>query len=321
MNSIRKIQSLWIPYLSAVFRNLSAEKNYIWHKGVQVAEMSVAAAAAAAARKRLFRIQYISDIHLEFHDKLNSGSIQPEMFLNPVAPYLALCGDIGFPERPALRVFLEWCSKNYQHVFWVPGNHEFYNFGLLEKHTYVKKIDLCRKVCEPLSNVHFLQKETYFLAEWNLWIAGCTLWSAFSPDQDMRVGFSMNDTRQIYTDEGENAFPSDLRKWHQEEKEWLLEQVDTCERMKFELLVLTHHLPSYDLIHPKYQGHPLDYCFASQLDSHIHSPIVGWLCGHSHSPVQKEINGVPCALNPYGYPMQARGGPDYKEKVLEIKLE
>jgi hypothetical protein len=28
---------LWIPYLSVVFRNLSAEKIYIWHKGVQVA--------------------------------------------------------------------------------------------------------------------------------------------------------------------------------------------------------------------------------------------------------------------------------------------
>ena len=75
-----------------------------------------------------FSMQYVSDIHLEMHDKYNEGVITPSMFLKPSAPYLALCGDIGIPELKAYDVFLGWCSNNYEKVFLIAGNHEYYNY-------------------------------------------------------------------------------------------------------------------------------------------------------------------------------------------------
>jgi hypothetical protein len=69
-------------------------------------------------------IQYVSDIHLEFHDKMNTGSLQPLLFVKPVAPYLVLAGDIGVPDLKGYSVFLQWCSENWNAVFLVAGNHE-----------------------------------------------------------------------------------------------------------------------------------------------------------------------------------------------------
>lgn len=270
--------------------------------------------------RRLFRIQYASDLHLEFHDKANKGSIHPEMFLKPAAPYLALCGDIGFPERPGLRAFLEWCSMSYEAVFWVPGNHEFYNFGLKEKHTYTQKLDMCSELCSSFPNVHFLHRKSYLLPEYDLRISGCTLWTHIEPSQEMRMALGMNDVRQIYTDETENAFPADFREWHEADKAWLQKEIKDAEKDLQHILVLTHHLPSYKLIHPKYKDHPLNFCFASHLDSMIAPPVCGWLCGHSHSTAFTEINGIPCSLNPHGYPGESDTGFQ-REKVLEIKLE
>ena len=86
------------------------------------------------------------------------------------------------------------------------------------------------------------------------------------------------------------------------------------------MIVLTHHLPTYTLIHPKYEGHPLNYCFATNLEEMIQSPIRGWLCGHSHTASEVEINAVKCALNPFGYPGEPNTGYS-REKVLEITCD
>ena len=43
----------------------------------------------ASALKRLFRIQYVSDLHLEFLTELT-----PQSIVKPAAPYLALAGEL-----------------------------------------------------------------------------------------------------------------------------------------------------------------------------------------------------------------------------------
>jgi hypothetical protein len=86
------------------------------------------------------------------------------------------------------------------------------------------------------------------------------------------------------------------------------------------IIVLTHHLPSYKLVHPKYEGHPLNFCFAVNLEEMMVSPVRGWLCGHSHTGCEVEINGVKCGLNPFGYPGEPSTSFN-REKVLEITCE
>lgn len=57
-------------------------------------------------------------------------------FLNPVAPYLILNGDIGDPEAKATKRFLTLCALHYDIVWWVPGYKE------LEHETHTADVQL-----------------------------------------------------------------------------------------------------------------------------------------------------------------------------------
>ena len=146
------------------------------------------------------------------------------------------------------------------------------------------------------------------------------MWTELDPEKDMKTILGMNDVRKIFTSEGQNASPQFFRNCHQEDKAWLADQIERCSKAQEEIIVLTHHLPSYKLIHEKYEGHPLNYCFATNLEEMIQSPIRGWLCGHSHTAAELEINGVYCGLNPHGYPAEPGTGFS-REKVLEITCD
>jgi hypothetical protein len=246
-------------------------------------------------------IQYISDIHLEFHDKLNKGTIHPDLFVKPVAPYLALVGDIGIPDLPSYSVFLNWCSQRWSHVFLVAGNHEFYNVRCPVKTPMETKRETIRSICNALSNVHFLDCSSYYLANYNLRVLGCTLWSDSACVAEKAITY-MNDSRQINHLKDVPFTPWRMSELHAKEKQWLNQEIHKCELTNERCLVLTHYLPSYSLIHEKYQGHFLNACFASDCDDLFRPPVVGWIAGHTHTGMKTSIHGIPCVLNPYGYP-------------------
>ena len=64
-------------------------------------------------------IQIFSDIHIELWDKLPIIPIK--------AKYLFLAGDICQLNHLLFYPFLSFCSKNWEKVFYIPGNHEFYS--------------------------------------------------------------------------------------------------------------------------------------------------------------------------------------------------
>ena len=270
--------------------------------------------------QQVFRLQYLSDIHLEFHDKKNLGRISSEMFVKPVADYLALCGDIGMPERPGMLTFLKFCSENFKEVYWIPGNHEFYNYGQKKKATVQEKLELCERICDGFKNIHFMNRTVRQVPGWNLRIAGCTMWTEIRPEDDMKVIMSMNDVRQIYKSADTRIYPEDIREWHTRDKAWLDGEIARALTAQEDMIVLTHHLPSHKLIHPKYEGHPLNFCFAANLEQLVRVPVRGWLCGHSHTACEIQINGITCALNPRGYPGEDDTGFS-REKVLEITCD
>jgi hypothetical protein len=84
--------------------------------------------------------------------------------------------------------------------------------------------------------------------------------------------------------------------------------------------MITHHLPSYDLIDEKYKTvnlNSVNQCFASNTDNLIKEPIILWIFGHTHQPTEKIINGIKCVANPIGYPNEL-DKPDYN-KIFCIK--
>ena len=71
------------------------------------------------------KIQYASDLHLEFADNMSfieHGGIEP------VGDVLVLAGDVSYlgDRKMWKRPFWDWCAEHFRETFVVPGNHEFY---------------------------------------------------------------------------------------------------------------------------------------------------------------------------------------------------
>ena len=73
------------------------------------------------------KIQYASDLHLEFADNWRYLRDNP---LKVTGEILILAGDIGYlgDQNYQNHPFWDWASENYNQVLVVLGNHEFYKY-------------------------------------------------------------------------------------------------------------------------------------------------------------------------------------------------
>ena len=62
-------------------------------------------------------LQYISDVHVDYKSALP--------IIKQTSDNLAICGDIGNPEHPNFQEFIHQIRSKYNHIFFVPGNHDF----------------------------------------------------------------------------------------------------------------------------------------------------------------------------------------------------
>ena len=73
-------------------------------------------------------------------------------------------------------------------------------------------------------------------------------------------------------------------------------------------IIITHHVPSNDLIDIKYKTRemlPYNQWFYCDIDDLIETngnKIRCWIYGHTHTPSNVIINGIPFLCNPIGYP-------------------
>jgi len=97
---------------------------------------------------------------------------------------------------------------------------------------------------------------------------------------------------------------ADTNEWHASAKGFLEAAIDQAALERVPCIVMTHHLPSYRLIHPRYAGSPLNFSFATSLDTVVAAPhVVQVICGHSHSFMHVKLGKTTWAvLNPAGYP-------------------
>jgi Calcineurin-like phosphoesterase len=249
-----------------------------------------------------------SDIHLEFYDKHDKGRITPEVFLSPSAHNLALCGDIGYPERPAYRAFIDWCSRNYELVVVTSGNHEYYSVRKTPNEIDQMIYDICKRY----PNVHYLQKGV--LQTPKARILGCTLWSHISPQNRYKAAATMNDYHKIM-----NWSVDSCRAKHADHVSWLEKEIAYAAEHNEPTIVLTHHLPSYELIHSTYKDHDGNYNFASHLDRLLKHPVEAWFAGHTHKGVDMALHGVRCVVNPFGYPHENKT-TDIRKKYVSLTL-
>ena len=71
------------------------------------------------------------------------------------------------------------------------------------------------------------------------------------------------------------------------------------------IVVVTHHLPTLEVVAPHHKGSVLNSAFATELGELIaNSRIDAWIYGHSHTNIDAEINGTKIVSNQMGYIFQ-----------------
>ena len=262
--------------------------------------------------RKPFRIQYISDIHLEFYDKLAFPLI-----LKPNARYLALCGDIGYPNKPIFNSFIAYCSRHWDKVFYIPGNHDHYNEKPHSKWKYninavatIETVeDHIKSLILPYKNVFYLNKGVHEFPEDNVNVIGATLWTHIPEELTAHASATLNDFSQIACkiDEPphyEQFSPTKMNELHKDHSKFLLDALDATATHGRKAVVLTHHLPSKILVAPRFAADPNNYLFYTEATEHLkHSALAAWICGHSHSAQRILYRpDVWLALNCKGYP-------------------
>lgn len=82
-------------------------------------------------------------------------------------------------------------------------------------------------------------------------------------------------------------------------------------------IVVTHHLPTYKSVHPKYHGSELNRFFVCEMDNIIEKNKPNyWLHGHSHENQDYRLFNSKVICNPYGYPGESK---DFiSNKIIEV---
>lgn len=224
------------------------------------------------------RINFFSDIHLEF------GDLDPP---DTDADVIIAAGDIGVATQGA-----DWLKSLKKPVIYVAGNHEFYN------RDYRTVLLELRELCKG-SNVHFLENNRHVLQ--GVRFLGCTLWTDLFAEGDEKaqeIGHSLNDFRRVKYD-GEAFGVNHFTGLHQKSRKWL--EKELAKPFSGKTIVVTHHAPSqWSWNEAPGVLKKLAYC--NDLKPLLHEyEVAAWFHGHIHSPGDYRIADARILCNPRGY--------------------
>jgi predicted phosphodiesterase len=237
-------------------------------------------------------VQYASDLHLEFRSEAEVDELLTRF--EPRAPTLVLAGDVGDPRRSSYSRFLRRVAARFERTILVAGNHEFYG-GDGQQATLAG----IRSTVAGIPNLTFLHNELLDDPALPFRVFGGTMWSHITDSERGRVQHVLNDFARI-PGFGVDEFTNE----HHVFVDLLSAELPRpFEEPARPLVVVTHYLPSYDLIHPDYRDSDVNSAFASEVTA-AHDPrIAAWFYGHTHKAGVAQRNGRPFFFcNPLGYP-------------------
>lgn len=212
------------------------------------------------------------------------------------ADIVILAGDISRPKDA-----VSWALDFNKPVLYVPGNHEFYGSSLSATVAELKQ--LCAGTCvQVLDNDEVIIDGVRFL--------GSTLWTDFvlSADSAQRTQ-AMQEAQQFMRDfsairiegpESQLLTPEASAALYRNNAAWLETQL--AQPHPGPTVVITHHAPSLQSVHPRFSGSPLNGCFVSDLQHLMEGQRVQlWIHGHTHDSFDYTLHGTRVVCNPRGY--------------------
>lgn len=213
------------------------------------------------------RIQYCSDLHIEFDQNRSYLSSSP---LDVSGDILILAGDIVLLQDEFLNdPFFTAISGNYKHVFWIPGNHEYYYRNISEYNTSFNI--LVHNNISIVNNVEIHYEGIRFVFS--------TLWSRISKENEKYVEQSVSDFECINAN-NQKFKVSDFNRLHEESLSFIKQSL---KQKNSKTVVVTHHLPSLLCNSAIQNDSPINEAFCVDLSEYIESCDANfWIYGHSH---------------------------------------
>ena len=237
----------------------------------------------------MMKIQYASDLHLEFADNWRYLKEHP---LRVTGDILVLAGDIGYlgDENYSRHPFWDWASENYRQVICCMGNHEFYK--------YTDIATLQDGYClEIRHNVHSFYNAVVTIDDVDFIIS--TLWSEIPLREAYYTEQVISDFRRILY-KGEPLSFADFNREHERCLAFVKKAVSESKAKT--KIVVTHHVPSFQMQCPKFADSFANGAFTVELQDYIiDSDIDFWIFGHSHYNVDRVIGKTTCLSNQLGY--------------------
>lgn len=256
------------------------------------------------------KILVLSDVHLEAPP---GTSLTLPAGLEYDAVILA--GDIHSPGHRAIHWAQRASTFAGRPVFFVPGNHEFYNCEMKAE------LERMRAIAEG-SNVHVLAPGRVVVD--GVRFLGCTLWTDFQlpirqSDGALVTSFrrAVAEARQRLYDykfievirktrafqrERERRVLLDTRDTldaHLEDREWL--RTELTDPFDGPTVVVTHHAPAMGSVAERYAADWLTPAFVSNLPDDFFDVPTLWVHGHTHSPFDYRRGACRVLSNPRGY--------------------
>jgi DNA repair exonuclease SbcCD nuclease subunit len=259
------------------------------------------------------KIQYCSDLHLEFDENTRFMKEYP---LEPKADILIMAGDI-LPFRKLYEIkakslyricpFLDLVSKSFKEVYWIPGNHEWYGSNIQSKP------ESFHEMIRP--NVHLLNNTQVDIDGVSLLFT--TLWSHIKPENEWDVEFGMNDFRVIKN--GKYKLSSEnFNAMHKSSLEFLESTTKSC--LSEKKVVITHHVPTKRNFPVGYKNSYINDAYVTEL----HPLIIDlnadyWIYGHHHKNIPEfEVGNTKMVTNQLGYVNSNQHGSFRTDAVITV---
>jgi predicted phosphodiesterase len=255
------------------------------------------------------RVQYCSDLHLEFRTSKHIPTLLKNSKQNP-ADVLILAGDIctmaDEDEYNKFVEFIEFYHRKYKYIIHIPGNHEYYVSGKtcsLQNCMILidKKMKTLRKIypnyiymnCNVINII--IKAKTYRFI-------GATLWSKVPKQDYAYIESHMNDYNSIYflkEKQPQKYNVVEMQRLHSKHLGFLKKEIAQAKIDRMTCIVVTHHKP---IVEQGDHVDRIDSAYSTDISSIMNTNVKLVVYGHTHKHNDVMYNGTRYVSNPRGYP-------------------
>lgn len=248
----------------------------------------------ASYRPQCMRIQYVSDLHLEFPQNRKWLAEHP---LEVTGDILLVAGDTAYLDLPdsgrdtySQYEFWDWASEHYMQVIVCLGNHDFYGYYDLSK----MPDGYCKEIRH---NVHAYYNGIVHVGEVDIIVS--TLWSKIEPHNAFLTERNVSDFCRIMY--GKHKLTADDFNREHERCLTFVKQAVSDSHAKTKIL-LTHHVPTQLCTAEEFRNSTINGAFTVEMGDYIaNSGVNYWIYGHSHRNINAQIGNTCIVANQLGY--------------------